>query len=75
MGFFGRRYRYIVAEDGLAPQWDAEHSVSFCNPVSVGEFIKPRSPGEGLRKVVRVVHYREGSVLYTIPERSAQKAG
>ncbi|HDX8940711.1 hypothetical protein GW952_31030 (plasmid) [Klebsiella michiganensis] len=49
--------------------------MSFCNPVSVGEFIKPRSPGEGLRKVVRVVHYREGSVLYTIPERSAQKAG
>ena len=72
MSVFGRRYRYIVTEDGLAPEWDSEHAVSFRNPVSVGEFIKPRSPGEGLRNVVRVVHYREGSVLYTISARSVQ---
>lgn len=72
MGMMGRRYRYVVAEDGLAPEWDSEHAVSFRNPVSVGEFIKPRSPGEGLRKVVRVVHYREGSVLYTVSARSVQ---
>lgn len=72
MAVFGRRYRYIVTEDGVAPEWDGEHTVSFHNPVSAGEFIKPRSPGEGLRKVVRVVHYREGSVLYTISARSVQ---
>lgn len=72
MDILGRRYRYIVAEEGLAPEWDGEHTVTFRNPVSVGDQIKPPHLGEGLRTVVRVVHYREGSVLYTVSARSVQ---
>ncbi|QXD01176.1 hypothetical protein [Klebsiella sp. PL-2018] len=69
MGIFCKRYRYVVAEDGLAPVWDEEHTARFHNPVSVGDEIKPRRAGEGLRRVVRVVHYLEGSVLFTVPAR------
>lgn len=70
MGIFYRRCRYVVAEEGTPPVWDETHAARFHNPVSVGDFIKPRIPGDGLRKVVRVVHYREGTVLYTVSDRS-----
>lgn len=72
MGIMVKRFRYVVAEEGLAPEWDVEHTASFLNPVSAGDYIKPRKAGEGLRKVVRVVHYTEGSVLFTISARSMQ---
>ncbi|MGJ3289448.1 hypothetical protein [Klebsiella sp. PL-2018] len=72
MGIFKQRYRYVVAEEGGAPEWDDEHIAQFRNPVSPGDQIKPRRAGEGLRKVVRVVHYTEGSVLFTVSNRSMQ---
>ena len=70
MEIFCRRCRYVVAEDGTSPVWDEAHTARFHNPVSEGDFIRPRTPGDGLRKVVRVVHYTEGSVLYTASDRS-----
>lgn len=72
MSILNQRYRYVVTEEGGAPEWDEAHTAQFRNPVSVGDQIKPRHMGEGLRNVVRVVHYAEGSVLFTISNRSMQ---
>ncbi len=64
MGILGKRYHYIAAEDGFAPVWDAEHTVTFRNPVSTGDHIMPVRVGEKSREVLRIEHYRQGSVLY-----------
>ncbi|KAF1366306.1 hypothetical protein [Yokenella regensburgei] len=67
-----QHYRYVVAEDGLPPEWDEAHTATYCNPVSVGDFIRHGKAEDGLRKVVRIVHYAEGAVLFTVSGRSVR---
>lgn len=64
MGMLGKRYHYVIAQDGYPPVWDGEHTEAFRNPVSTGDHIMPVRMGEKVRKVLRIEHYRQGSVLY-----------
>jgi hypothetical protein len=64
MGILGKRYHYVIAQDGYPPVWDGEHTETFRNPVSTGDHIMPVRMGEKVRKVLRIEHYRQGSVLY-----------
>ena len=64
MGILGKRYHYVIAQDGYPPVWDGEPTDTFRNPVSTGDHIMPVRMGEKVRKVLRIEHYRQGSVLY-----------
>lgn len=73
VSIFGTRYSYILAEDGEALRWDGERSIMLSYLVGVGDLINPGGKKSGWRKVVRVVHYPEGAVLYTVSVRSMQE--
>ena len=56
MGILGKRYHYVIAQDGYPPVWDGEHTETFRNPVSTGDHIMPVRMGEKVRKVLRIEH-------------------